>query len=254
MKITYIGHSGVMVEAESACLLFDCVAKEEQVTELDYAPGVWPELPKDKPIVFFASHRHQDHYSHDIWEFRKKLPDVSYVLAWEIPFSLGVRTRIGLTEEELAKVYRLKAHETQEISVGETKMVVTTLDSTDCGVAYHVTIDGHTIFHVGDLHNWAWEEGGDEYCVPMKKAFDKERVLMEGKEAEVAFLILDPRLENTAFHGIDAWLETMEFGHIFPIHQWKQYDLTDKYKKTREGKPENGILHRIHHENEAFEI
>ena len=50
MKITYIHHSSFMAELEHTALLFD------------YFEGDIPEIPEDKPLFVFASHRHGDHF------------------------------------------------------------------------------------------------------------------------------------------------------------------------------------------------
>lgn len=50
MKITYISHSGFLVETERCYYLFD------------YYRGELPPLEPEKPILVFASHFHQDHY------------------------------------------------------------------------------------------------------------------------------------------------------------------------------------------------
>ena len=54
MKITYIHHSSFMAELEHTALLFD------------YFEGDIPEIPEDKPLFVFASHRHGDHFSRSI--------------------------------------------------------------------------------------------------------------------------------------------------------------------------------------------
>ena len=49
MRVTFLGHSGFLMESESVCLLFD------------WSEGELPPLP-EKPLFVFASHRHQDHF------------------------------------------------------------------------------------------------------------------------------------------------------------------------------------------------
>ena len=51
MEITYIGHSGFLVELEDRCLLFD------------YYQGEIPPVAFSRPLYVFVSHRHQDHYN-----------------------------------------------------------------------------------------------------------------------------------------------------------------------------------------------
>ena len=50
MRVTFLAHSGFLVELPSALLLFD------------YLGAGLPALP-DKPLLIFASHRHEDHFT-----------------------------------------------------------------------------------------------------------------------------------------------------------------------------------------------
>ena len=49
MTVTYIGHSGFLLETEDAYFLFD------------YFEGTITELKNNKSIIVFSSHRHHDH-------------------------------------------------------------------------------------------------------------------------------------------------------------------------------------------------
>ena len=50
MKVTYIQHSGFMVELEECVLVFD------------YYKGLLPSVSKDKKLYVFSSHHHHDHF------------------------------------------------------------------------------------------------------------------------------------------------------------------------------------------------
>lgn len=56
MKITYINHSGFLVETESCYYVFD------------YYKGEMPRIDKSKEVVVFCSHFHQDHFNPKIFE------------------------------------------------------------------------------------------------------------------------------------------------------------------------------------------
>ena len=51
LTVTYIGHSGFLLETEDAYFLFD------------YFKGTIPELKNNKSIIVFSSHRHHDHFN-----------------------------------------------------------------------------------------------------------------------------------------------------------------------------------------------
>ena len=50
MTVTFLAHSGFLVEWEHFYTLFD------------FYKGELPELNKTKPLLIFASHRHEDHF------------------------------------------------------------------------------------------------------------------------------------------------------------------------------------------------
>lgn len=56
MKITYINHSGFLVETENCYYVFD------------YYKGEMPSLDKSKEAIVFCSHFHQDHFNPKIFE------------------------------------------------------------------------------------------------------------------------------------------------------------------------------------------
>ena len=55
MKITYIHHSGFLVETDSCYYLFD------------YEKGSLPEMDVTKQIFVLSSHGHHDHYNPEIF-------------------------------------------------------------------------------------------------------------------------------------------------------------------------------------------
>ena len=59
LKITYIEHSGFLLETENAVFLFD------------YYKGALPQINPQKPLFVFVSHKHGDHYNPDIFSFRR---------------------------------------------------------------------------------------------------------------------------------------------------------------------------------------
>ena len=56
MRVTYLGHSGFLLEMEDALLLFD------------YYQAVSPKWIRKKHLFVFVSHVHYDHYNPDIFE------------------------------------------------------------------------------------------------------------------------------------------------------------------------------------------
>ena len=53
MIVTYIRHSGFLVETERFYYIFD------------YESGSLPELDREKPVLVLSSHSHSDHYNRE---------------------------------------------------------------------------------------------------------------------------------------------------------------------------------------------
>ena len=69
MKVTFIEHSGFMVEMEQNVLLFD------------YYQGEIPSFDGSKTLYVFASHSHADHYDPAIWKLKEHYKDIHYILS-----------------------------------------------------------------------------------------------------------------------------------------------------------------------------
>ena len=88
MNVTYIDHSGFFLETEQASFLFD------------YYKGEIPPINKDKPLLVFVSHGHEDHYNPAVFELVHKYPSVQYI----IPKGTQIRKYVLQYEEQV--IYR----------------------------------------------------------------------------------------------------------------------------------------------------
>ena len=70
MKLTYIFHSGFAVETQSCVLVFDY-----WMDPADCMPVI---LSKGKPVYVLVSHFHEDHFSREIFSWRKRYPQTSF--------------------------------------------------------------------------------------------------------------------------------------------------------------------------------
>jgi hypothetical protein len=76
MTLTYIFHSGFVLETEKFILIFDYW--------LDLNGVLPPFLKKDKPVYVFSSHFHEDHFNSAIFEWRKQHKNITYILSKDI--------------------------------------------------------------------------------------------------------------------------------------------------------------------------
>ena len=128
MKITYIAHSGFLVELAHTLFLFD------------YYQGEIPALPPEKPLYVFASHRHPDHFNPEIFDLARGRENAFFVLSHDI-------WRSRVPEELRERTAHLKAGARWQRDGVE----VDTLRSTDEGVAFLVRAEGKAFYHAGDL-------------------------------------------------------------------------------------------------------
>ena len=231
MKITYIHHSAFFIEMKTASLLFD------------YFEGALPEIPADKPLYVFSSHRHGDHFSDVIFELAKNHENIMFVLSSDIWVK---RVPVDLRDRAVF----LEPDETWSDDV----LKVETYKSTDEGVAFWCTVDGKEIYHAGDLNHWYWEGEDEQWNADMTKAYRAEIEKMRGRKADAAFLPLDLRLEQWFYLGIDDWMKVANADVIFPMHFWGRFDVAQKLKALECSEAYRDRIVEIHERGESFII
>lgn len=239
MQVTYLGHSGFLVETEAAYYLFD------------YIRGTLPEFAADKSLYVFASHSHGDHFNELIFEEKITENATAYYL------SRDIRKNYRRKSPEWMEQYQGKIHWIMEReTMTDDGFIVEGLHSTDIGVAFVIREEsGRNIYHAGDLNWWHWEGEPDPWNPDMEKSYTREINRLKGMHFDVAFVPLDPRLEHAYWYGLDYFLKKVQADHVFPMHFWEDYNVIPKYLK--EHPLEDGthtIIHLISQEDEKYEI
>ena len=224
MKITFIEHSGFMVEMEQNVLLFD------------YYQGKIPSFDSSKTLYVFASHSHGDHYNPAIWKLKEKYNNVYYIFSDDIEDNEGAIV--------------MKPDEKKEVAGIE----IETLESNDMGVAFLVKAEGKTIYHAGDLNWWHWNGEPEEDNKYYKKTFQDEMKYLEGKKIDVAFMLLDPRQEDKYCWGMNYFLEHTDSKVVFPMHCFKHYNINHHYLNCEDGRRWKDIVKDITRAGQVFEI
>lgn len=204
MKVTYLHHSGFVVELENSCLIFD------------YVHGELPKLPKEKTIYVFVSHIHSDHFSKKIFDLQEIYPSVFFILDMDIPFGRG--------------------HHVQYVEANELYDVqgchIQTLKSTDEGVAFIVEIEGKRFYHAGDLNWWDWGvEDTPSESKAMEAAYKNELTKIQGMHFDVSFVPVDPRLKNAFTKGLQIFMEYCDSDYVAPMHFWDDYSIFKNMKE-----------------------
>lgn len=223
MEVTYIGHSGFLIELGNSYFLFD------------YYQGEIPEMNSDKKIFVFASHKHEDHFNPKIFELNHKYPNIQYLLSSDIKHPEEKALRLGVTEEIAGKIVSVKpSSEYVLFDQEEERVVLKTLKSTDCGVAFLLNYLGKTVYHAGDLNQWVWKGETKQYNNNMTAMFQKQMEYLSDVIIDVAFAPLDPRLEDWYYKGLENLLNTAKIKFVFPMHFWGQLSIIRRFKEERE--------------------
>ena len=140
MILTYIYHSGFMLEGVSVILIFDFWRDaDNSIVERTLSTT-------HKRVYFLASHFHQDHFNPEILNLPVPHGKKEVILSRDI-----YRRRRAGTEGVTAYLRRGESYRDDLITVHA-------FGSTDSGVSWAVHVEDKDIFHAGDLNNWHWEE------------------------------------------------------------------------------------------------
>ena len=196
MIVNHIYHSGYMVELENNILIFD------------WYKGKLPEIAGDKRITVFISHRHGDHYGRCAVKLSREYPDVRYFIDSGISRISG----IDATYVEPHREYESDG------------MKVTTLLSTDEGVAFLVETEGMKIYHAGDLNLWYWngepEEDNRWQYETYRSEIDRLSEILGDGSLDIGMVTFDPRQENHIADGINYFNSKIKCENVFIMHYW----------------------------------
>lgn len=245
MKLTYIFHSGFVLETEQAVLVFDYW--------MDPSGVMRNVLQSRKPMYVLSSHFHEDHFNRDIFEWKNRKENVTYILSKDI-----LRHRRAGKEE--ADIWLAKGGMWSDELVS-----VKALGSTDSGVSWIVETEGKRIFHAGDLGNWyarflpeavpgqtIYSEEFDEYINPIahEKQFlgELKDICKVADGFDIVMFPVDGRIGNGYTLGGRQFIERFKVGLFVPMHfvasgfesAWRMKEFTDAkgipfWKITREG-------------------
>lgn len=218
MKVTYIEHSGFLLEMPDVCFLFD------------YYRGKIPAIDKSSLPVVFVSHRHEDHYNPAVFELVKQYPDVQFVLSKDIrtKWKISEYKEKGIDLTERIVTAEKNASWSMKLLNGK-NLEIETLKSTDEGVAFLLTYEDKTVYHAGDLNLWIWEGESKQYNNNMKASYFRELEKLKGRKIDVAFVPLDPRLLTNNDKGLEAFMEYTESRYVFPMHFWGQFSVISEF-------------------------
>lgn len=241
MKVTYLDHSGFVIEDGKRAYVFDYWKDPAGVVDTLVAQGY--------ELHIFISHVHGDHYVksifkylpyiHSVWyhedvpalrDVRKQIQHIvtvkeeantaSLVLERinnECPTDDQTLSEESLTEELVQQVFSLHS-----MKVGDTvesdNLAVTMFGSTDEGGSFLVDTGTHRIFHAGDLNWWHWSGDTPENIAEAKALKEKEFAPLLGLSVDIMMFPVDARLEVAREWGALEVLGMMNTKLFIPMH------------------------------------
>lgn len=204
LRVTYIYHSGFLVELEQSVFLFD------------YWKGEIPSVSMEKELYVFVSHKHRDHFNIQIFGLALLYPKIHFILSKEVKMNEAYMDRKGIPVQARDKILYVTGN--REYLIKDCK--IETLISTDSGVAFIAESEGKTIYHAGDLNWWIWGEETDAVNKSMQEAYAREINKLRGRKIDVAFLPLDPRQGKYFYYGLDYFMRQTDTKSVYPMHCW----------------------------------
>lgn len=210
LKVTYIDHSGFMVESETCACIFD------------YYRGDIPMTDPDKKVYVFVSHAHYDHFNPVIFNWKEIFPDITFILSDDITSVVPEKSMIFVSPR-------------QNIVVDD--ITVTTFRSTDEGVAFLVSMNDCTVYHGGDLNWWHWSGEGKIFNEMMKRKYCSEIQKLSQQRINLAFVPLDSRQGEQFYWGMDYFMRHTDTEIVFPMHVCGKYEVADKLRGMEISEP-----------------
>ncbi len=211
-RITYLHHSGFICELKDCILVFDYytdpAGRLEEVLE-----------NAEKPVYFFVSHFHGDHFNPSIRRYEKRA--AGYIL----------HSDCSLKVVDCDRIHHIEVGDSLVTDHFQVRMY----GSTDVGGSFWIFHAGGSIFHAGDLNWWHWAGESDLENGDARDMFFKELKNIDETEADIVFFPVDARQAVAREWGVKAFLDKIRVKSILvPMHafgsRWvPSYEFRWKY-------------------------
>ena len=241
MKVTYLEHSGFVIEDGRRAYVFDYWKDPAGVIDTLVAQGY--------ELHVFVSHIHHDHYVKSIFKYLPYIHSVWY--HEDVPAlrdacqqvqeivnsnktdeaSNVVENRVKqgylakdqtMSDEQLTEELVQQVFSMHSMKVGDTlesnHLTVTMFGSTDEGGSFLVDTGTHRIFHAGDLNWWHWSGDTPENIAEAKALKEKEFAPLIGLSVDIMMFPVDARLEVAREWGALEVLGIMNTKLFIPMH------------------------------------
>lgn len=240
MKLTYIYHSGFVIELDSFCILIDYYKDSDKNPDRGFVHRRFLKYPGR--LYILSSHSHADHFNPEILEWKAIRPDIRYILS-----------------EDIRAQGQACFHDAIFLKKGENwnddLIHIQAFGSTDMGISFLIEFQGKYIFHAGDLNNWHWKaESTPEESQGYEENYLKEleQLAQYTERIHLALFPVDPRLGQDYARGAEQFIDRIRIDWFAPMHFWEKYDKANTLKTYAESKGCRFIS--WHHPNETTTI
>lgn len=210
VRITHLFHSGFMVETLDKLLIFDYFKSPYVDIEKEI------NLNPKKDLFVFVSHSHGDHYTTEIFQWEKLRSNITYILSKDI---------IPIDKKD--NYYFMDKYESIDLK----DISIKSYGTTDRGTSFLVETSGFTIFHGGDLNWWKWKKDSPEVQLKEEIDFKGEIARLIGASIDIAFIPVDPRLEEYYYLAGEYVAKTLKPGLLVPMHFSDNYSICKDFKE-----------------------
>ena len=208
MTLTYIYHSGFMLEGLSAILIFDFWRDADNgIVERTLSTT-------HKRVYFLASHFHQDHFNPEILTLPVPHGEKKVILSRDI-----YRRRRAGTEGVTAYLRRRESYRDDLITVHA-------FGSTDSGVSWSVHVEDKDILNAGDLNNWHWSEESTPQEIRKAEGdflAEIKNLQQKAPRVDIAMFPVDSRIGKDYMRGAEQFVERIKTAIFAPMHFSEDY-------------------------------
>lgn len=222
-EIYHLFHSGAALRIKDKLFIFDYFkddleGKNKLQSSLENGVIREESFKGINEAFVFVTHSHHDHYNPVIFEWEKYCENINYILAAEVKKKkdIAARENIYFMEQD------------QNISVADLK--IASFGSTDEGISFLVEIEDLSIFHAGDLNWWKWKKFNKKVQKREEREYKREVDKLKGKEIDIAFVPVDPRLEENYYLAGKYFINKIKPALFIPIHFADNFDITKFFR------------------------
>lgn len=222
-EIYHLFHSGTAVRVKNKLFIFDYY-KDQPQKEKDLQSSLEKGIVRKDSFknineaYVFVSHSHHDHFNQVIFEWEKYCDQINYILAAEVESAAELKNKGNL--------YLMEKDEELQLD----QINISSYGSTDKGVSFLVELEDLSIFHAGDLNWWKWKKFNEKVQKREEREYKREVKKLKGKKIDIAFVPVDPRLEEHYYLAGEYFIDEIKPSLFVPIHFADNYDVTKFFK------------------------